>query len=79
MATKFRPLLAFKDKDAQVDFKSFPKWSKDLGTHKTANNYVYTDYDSFKEGSHVDTFDCVIMSFYEEVTGDDVEMYEDIF
>ena len=79
MATKFRPLLAFKDKDAQVDFNSLPKWSKDLGTHKSANKYEYTDYDSFKEGSHVDTFDCVILSFYEEVTGDDLEMYEDIF
>lgn len=79
MATKFKPLLAFKDKDTQVDFNSMPKWNKDLGTHKSANSYVYTDYDSFKEGSKVDTFDCVIMSFYEEVTGDDVEMYEDIF
>ena len=79
MATKFRPLLAFKDKDSQVDFNSFPKWNKDLGTHKSANKYVYTDYDTFKEGSTVDTFDCIVFSFYEEVTADDVEMYEDIF
>ena len=45
-----------------------------FGSHKTANNYAYTNYDSFKEGSKVDTFDCVIFFFYDIVAADDVPM-----